>query len=157
MSIREQLVFDNNVFYGGVSLGTETNTDNDNATLAKNALVFMAVAINKGWKVPLGYFLIKSLTGNERANLLNKCLQLLYETGARVYSVTVDGAPVNMSMCTTLGAHFTYGSNFKPYFSHPIINYILNLKDISGTPIIESNRKTGFLGLIICLTYISFI
>jgi hypothetical protein len=68
------LIFDNHRFHGGIDLGT-THTldqDNDNISTAKNALVFMAVSLNGSWKVPLGYFLIRSLSGSERANLLSK-------------------------------------------------------------------------------------
>lgn len=34
------------------------------------------------------------------------------------------------------------------------IDYMINIKDSCGTPILQTNRKTGFLGLIICLTNI---
>lgn len=60
----------------------------------------MAVVQNRNWKVPLGYFVIKSLTGEERANLLVKYLELPHETGAKVHSVTFDGGPCNIKMCT---------------------------------------------------------
>lgn len=123
MSIRQQIVYNNNRFFGGIDLGTETENNSDVIHEAKNALVFMAVAINGGWKVPLGYFLIRSLNSSERANLLTKCLQLLNErTNVSVHSITFDGAPVNLNMCTTLGANFTYDSNFKPWIIHPVKN-----------------------------------
>jgi hypothetical protein len=86
MSIREQLIFDNHRFHGGIDLGT-THTldqDNDNISTAKNALVFMAVSLNGSWKVPLGYFLIRSLPGSERANLLTTLFQLLDENLIRL-------------------------------------------------------------------------
>lgn len=35
--------------------------NSDNVPLAKNALVFMAVCVNGGWKVPIRYFLIDSM------------------------------------------------------------------------------------------------
>lgn len=128
MSIKEELIYDNNRFYGGVDFGTEMDASSENVPLAKNALVFMAVAVNGSWKIPVGYFLIKNLTGSERANLLKICLELLNETGATVQSITFDGAPVNIAMCNSLGANFNYDSvHFKPYFYHPITdkkNYI---------------------------------
>jgi hypothetical protein len=43
-------------------LGNEASWD-DNATEATNALVFMAVALNSSWKLPLAYFLVTSLSG----------------------------------------------------------------------------------------------
>jgi hypothetical protein len=45
-------------------LGTEADYD-DNALEATNALVFMAVALNSNWKIPLAYFLVTSLTGKK--------------------------------------------------------------------------------------------
>lgn len=61
MSIREQLVYNNGRFYGCVDFGDGYDKHNDNATPATNALVFMAVSLNDTWKVPIRYFLIRSL------------------------------------------------------------------------------------------------
>lgn len=73
MPIREQLIFDGKSFCGGADLGTDMPNENaDNVTLAKSALVFMAVGIITFWKLPLGYFLVKALNGNERAQHLVK-------------------------------------------------------------------------------------
>lgn len=33
-----------------------------------------------------------------------------------------------------------------------LINYISNIEDLTGSKIINTNRKTGFLGFIVCLT-----
>lgn len=121
MSIRKQITYLNGKFYGGVDLGT-TQEQVDNIHEATNALVFLAVCINGHWKVPLGYFLINSFSGSERANLLKKCLEIFFETGAKCYSITFDGAPCNISMCKILGANFDYfSSEFKPWISVPEI------------------------------------
>jgi hypothetical protein len=45
-----------------VDLGSEAAYD-ENANEATNALVFMAVALNSSWKLPLAYFLVNSLSG----------------------------------------------------------------------------------------------
>lgn len=106
-----------------MDLGTNAGDDNedfDNAQEAINALVFLAVCVNGHWKVPLGYFLIHSLCGSERANLLTKCFELLQETSVICHSITFDGAPSNLSMCTSLGSNFDYYSpKFKPWFNNP--------------------------------------
>jgi len=105
-----------------VDLGTmlPTEDDQDNAQEATNALVFLAVCMNGHWKVPLGYFLIHSFCGSERANLLTKCIELMNETGAVCDSITFDGDPSNLSMFTSLGANFDYfSSSFKPWFNNP--------------------------------------
>jgi hypothetical protein len=92
MSIREQLIFDNHTFHDGIDLGTihTLDQDNDNISTAKNSLVFMAVSLNGSWKVPLGYFLIRSLSGSERANLLTTLFQLLDEVNVKSYSITLQ-------------------------------------------------------------------
>lgn len=122
MSIRQQAIYTNGQFFGQVNLGTSINEVSDNPVLARYALVFMAVALNSYWKIPLGYFLIDGLNGAERANLLRTCLELLHETGAKTYSITFDGAPCNINMCTEMGACFSYNDKFKPWFTNPITN-----------------------------------
>ncbi len=72
MSIMSKLQFDGRQFRGEVDLGgLEVK---DNGVLATNALVFMLVAVNQGWKIPMGYFLLHGLEGAEKANLVNLAL-----------------------------------------------------------------------------------
>ncbi|KYN29051.1 THAP domain-containing protein 9, partial [Trachymyrmex cornetzi] len=121
IGIREQIEYDGNRYYGYVDLGVNSNTTNvDNPLPARNALVFMLVALNNHWKVPLGYFLINSLDGKERASLLEKSLELIHEAGVILHSLTFDGNRVNITMCTNLGANFHVGETFKPYILNPI-------------------------------------
>lgn len=88
----------------------------------------MAVALNSNWKVPLGYFLINSLNASERANFLKKCLKMLHETNVICNSITIDGAPVNISMCTKLHCNFKFGTaEFRPWFEHPVTNEKVNI------------------------------
>jgi hypothetical protein len=46
MAIRQQLLFNNNRFYGSVEFGADHSEDIDNVPLVKEGLVFMAVGIN---------------------------------------------------------------------------------------------------------------
>lgn len=122
IAIRQQILYNGNRYYGYVDLGINNNTsDVDEPPQAKSALivVFIIVALNGHWKVLIDYFLIDSLTGEERASLLEKALELVYDTGVVLHSLTFDGASVNLSMCTHLGANFDLGG-FKPYFLYPI-------------------------------------
>ncbi|KAF2896369.1 hypothetical protein ILUMI_09808 [Ignelater luminosus] len=117
MSIRELVEYSNGRYYGYVDLGmgSEHDGDHDNKDEAKSAFVFMGVSLGSYWKLPLGYFLIKSLTGPERANLLKKCLQLIEESGAQCRSITFDGAAVNIAMCNELGTQkILYDPNGNP-------------------------------------------
>lgn len=119
MAIRRQLSYFNGKLYGCVDLGTgNVENDQDNVQEATNALVFLAVCLNGHWKVPIGYFLVHSFSGSERANLLKHCLELFANTGAKCHSITFDGAPCNLSMSTSLGANFDYYSpDFKPWIT----------------------------------------
>jgi len=102
--------------YGHVNMGTNVVYDCDEIPVAKNALVFLVVGMNGYWKMPVGYFLIDALTGIERGNLLAKAIELITETGANLHSVTFDGASVNLSMCTSLGADLNTNT---PYIQNP--------------------------------------
>lgn len=56
----------------------------------------------------------------EKRKLLEKALELLYDIGIVLNSVTFDGASVNLSMCTHLGVNFNINQNFKPYILHTL-------------------------------------
>lgn len=120
MSVHKQILFLNGKCYRDVDLGTNDNPENDNVQEASNALIFLAVCLNGRWKIPLGYFLIHSFSGCERANLHTKCLELFSDTKAKCYSITFDGASCNSSMCKILGAKFDYFStDFKQRIQNP--------------------------------------
>ena len=63
-------------FHGYVDLGC--GIFNDSLPEAKDALVFMVVAIDESWKIPVAYFLVHGLTGEERASLVTECLHRLH-------------------------------------------------------------------------------
>ena len=46
--------------------------------------------INGGWKLPVGYFFITSLTGDQKAELLKMCIQKCEEVGVEVVMTTCD-------------------------------------------------------------------
>jgi hypothetical protein len=85
---------------------------------ATEALVFMAVAANNSWKIPLGYFLITSLNAEEKARFLTICLKKLFDVGVKSIGVTCDGLASNFSALRILGASFD-ASNLKSTFPHP--------------------------------------
>jgi len=119
MCIKKHIEVDtqNNVF-GYIDLGTGKHTDDgDDLPLARNALVFLVVALNEYWKLPIAYFLIDGMTGAERGNLLTKAIELISETGANINSVTFDGTYVYM--CTSLRDGFEL-ANSKPFCFNPI-------------------------------------
>jgi len=95
IGIRQQVMYDEQRYYGLIDLGidrTDVFNDVDYSLYTTNALIFMFIAIKGHWKIPVGYFLLKSLNATERASLLEKCFELIEMTGVKVYSVTFDGA-----------------------------------------------------------------
>lgn len=51
----------------------------------------MVVAVNGSWKIPVAYFLLDGLSGQERANIVTQCLYKLHDIGVRIVSLTCDG------------------------------------------------------------------
>lgn len=47
----------------------------DRNEIASQAYVFMLVAINEPWKLPLAYFFVDSLKADMKANLINMALE----------------------------------------------------------------------------------
>ena len=58
--------------------------DNDAFPEARDVLVFLAVAVNSNFKLPIAYLFVNGLGGNQRAILIKKCLQKLNEVGASI-------------------------------------------------------------------------
>ena len=70
MNIMKGIFFDGKQYTGTVDFGGELPSyqSHDSSELACDALVFMIVAVNNNWKVPVGYFLIKSLSAEGTFN-----------------------------------------------------------------------------------------
>lgn len=122
MSIKKQIDYDGKRNWGYVDIGN--NVDNDDLTPASEALVIMVVSHTEPWKLPIAYFLIKSLTGGEKANIVSEALIRLEEIGVEVLSVTCDGPSVHFTMFKHLGCNFDTlcGDNVKTHFTHPSNN-----------------------------------
>src|SRR6218665_2866218 len=64
-----------------IDMGT---TDNDSLPVAKESVVFIVVAVNDNFKLPVGYFLMNGLGALERRNLVKQCLSKLIDVGVDV-------------------------------------------------------------------------
>lgn len=119
MSIRqhEEWVPSNSKCYGYVNMGTGASE----MTLATNALVFILNCINGHWKIPVGYFLIAGVTGEQKKGLVIQCLEKCHDVGIKVVSLTCDGPPVNVTMAKRLGCEIDH-KNLKTNFKHPSTN-----------------------------------
>ncbi|KAK1907005.1 DNA transposase THAP9 [Dissostichus eleginoides] len=72
VAIRKHVEYAAGKFHGYVDLGC--GVVDDSLPPAKDALVLMVVAIDDSWKIPVAYFLIDGLTGEEHANIIKDCL-----------------------------------------------------------------------------------
>lgn len=52
---------------------------------------------------PIGYFLINSLNGSQKAELTKHAITLLKDPGISVVSLTFDGCSLSLSMARLLG------------------------------------------------------
>ncbi|KAM7282812.1 hypothetical protein ISCGN_000048 [Ixodes scapularis] len=117
ISIKKQADWDGKEVVGYCDLGHGILKD-DCIAYAKHALVFLAVAVNRNWKLPLGYALIDGLDGTVRSNLVQQYLIKLKEAGADCISVTCDGTSCNLSMLSALGVSLAE-PRMKSWFPHP--------------------------------------
>ena len=118
VAIHRKIDFDGVKFHGQIDMGTEL--DDDALPVAKEALVFMVVDLKSSWKLPVGYFLINGLGGEERKALVTDCIERLYAAGVIVVSLTHDGAAANLSMLQSLGITWSDTGNVKSFFRHPL-------------------------------------
>lgn len=103
MHIKESVTFKGDRLMGYVNYGTGTDGC-DGLPKTTQALVFMLVAINSNWKVPVGYFLINGIGSTEKGNLVNTCVRLVHKIWVPVRTLTFDGTVSNFSMAKYLGA-----------------------------------------------------
>lgn len=125
MMIREQIELRNGRETGRINYGTGFESG-DNLSAAKEALVFLFVALNERWKLPIGYFLIHRLNAESKANLIITALKIVHDTGAEVVSVTCDGAANNIAAMNILGANLKW-PDLKVSFEHPITKNPVNV------------------------------
>ncbi|XP_045781588.1 uncharacterized protein LOC123878461 [Maniola jurtina] len=118
MAIRQLEEYDGKSLHGYVDFGAKVS---GNVTeLATQALVFLLVAINDSWKLPVAYFFVNGVTAEQKANLVKMCLANCQEAGIEVASVTFDGCPSNIAMSKLLGCRFDQHENFVTSFPHPV-------------------------------------
>lgn len=105
MAIRQNIEFDSSdgKYYGRIDLGN--GLDGDNFEMAKEAFVFLVVAINECWKLPIAYFLTASLNSSQKSELITHALSLLHETGVKIVSLTFDGCSTNVTATKLLGCN----------------------------------------------------
>lgn len=103
MSIREKIEWGKDKqAWGYVDLGNGGESEE----IAREVLVFMAVCVNKSWKIPLGYFPVRTLNSIQKASLMVHCFRNVIETKSEVIEFVFDGPPINLSAALHLGTNF---------------------------------------------------
>ncbi|XP_034248984.1 uncharacterized protein LOC117649908 [Thrips palmi] len=110
---------------GHIDYGTtgdlEVQNYSENLPLAQSALFFMLVPMDgkKKWKIPLAYFLIDTLSPEERANVLLECLWRVYNMGSMVVAVVIDASVSSRQTVESLGISFEELPSPNTAFPHP--------------------------------------
>lgn len=104
IAIRKHIEWDGKCFHGYVNFGNDLQDPTSEE--ASQALVFMVVALNQSWKVPIGYFFIHSMNAEQKAELVKQCIYLLLDCKITITNLTFDGSSTNLSMARILGCNF---------------------------------------------------
>lgn len=80
----------------------------------------LVVSVNDNRKLPIAYFLINSLTGEEKANIVRQAIIRLTNEGISILSVTCDGPSAHFKMANIFGASVRNILDIQPYFKHPL-------------------------------------
>ena len=88
----------------------------DQDTIAHNALVAMAVGLQKPWSYPIAYFLVNHMDSKMQAQIIKESINLLTDAGLDVHAVTFDGCSKNLATARRLGCKI---DSFDGSFQHP--------------------------------------
>lgn len=99
-------------------------------TVAKNVIVFMASGLNVHVQQPIAFYFITTIKAKDRAELIVQIVADLFKRDLIVASITFDGYSSNAQMCQILGAdlknkdleyrtYFTYNGNRIYFFYDP--------------------------------------
>lgn len=115
MALRHQSKWTGRKTEGVVDFGGTT----DSKVIATEAYVFLLVALDENWKLPVGYFFVKGVSSETRAHLIISCITKSFESGVDVVAVTFDGCPANFSTAKLLGCDLKDPKMLKTSFKHP--------------------------------------
>lgn len=124
IAIKKHIHWNGKRYLGFVDFGTKL--ESDSLPEAKEALVFLLVGLNTRWKIPIAYFLLNGLEASTKANLVNGCLKMCHDCGARIVSFTFDGTVTNFSVGRILGAKLE-ATDLKPWFVHPFSSHRVHI------------------------------
>uniref|UniRef100_A0A663DKZ1 THAP domain containing 9 n=2 Tax=Aquila chrysaetos chrysaetos TaxID=223781 RepID=A0A663DKZ1_AQUCH len=119
MSLQKQQEWDPQTqrLTGFVDLGAGI-LDADEAPLASEAIILMAVGISSPWTAPLGYFFVNNTTGHLIAQLLRQTINKLNNIGITVLAVTSGATAHGAETARALGIRIDPDS-IQCTFQHP--------------------------------------
>ncbi|NXU12686.1 THAP9 transposase, partial [Pardalotus punctatus] len=119
MSLQKQQEWDPQTkqLTGFVDLGAGI-LDADEAPLASEAIILMAVGISSPWTAPLGYFFVNSTSGPFLAQLLRQAINKLNNIGIMVLAVTSGASACGAETARALGIRID-PKRIQCTFQHP--------------------------------------
>lgn len=90
--------------YGWTDLGW--NTVDGSCDLAENVFFIILTGVNNDFRIPIGYFLIGKMTGEQIASLIRMSVELTTETNVRIVSLSFEQNSAYHSLTTSLGCEF---------------------------------------------------
>ncbi|KFV02066.1 DNA transposase THAP9, partial [Tauraco erythrolophus] len=119
MSLQKQQEWDPQTrrLTGFVDLGAGV-MDADEAPLASEAIILMAVGISSPWTAPLGYFFVNRTTGHLLAQLLRQTINKLNNIGITVLAVTSGATARGAETARALGIRID-PERIQCTFQHP--------------------------------------
>lgn len=102
LSIREDVIKCDGKTWGYVDIGD----GGESMDIAKNILIFIAVGLNRSWRLPLAYFPISNLSAIQKKNLIVHCVRNVVDARAEVVGVVVNGRPINFAVSHLLGCNY---------------------------------------------------
>lgn len=117
MSLKRQIDYDQKLgrMVGFVDIGDGEDPSDE----AKEALVFMLVGLRGHWKMPIAFFLTRTLNAAVQSRLIKHALQLANDSGLVITALTMDGHATNVSMCSLLGCTLK-PNNVQSFFVDPV-------------------------------------
>lgn len=94
--------------------------DSNKLTSAKEALVFMASAVEEDWKIPVAYYLTAGLNTSDKKKIVESVMIALEKVNVKVIGFTFDGTATNIAVANSFGCNLKI--NDRPlltHFKHP--------------------------------------
>lgn len=115
-----------NKFVGLIDYGT--HSPDDEFTLAKDVIVYMAVGVNSHFQQPIAYYFINTLKGPERAELILNVIAEISKRGIKIADISCDGHKANPLMFKHLGTQLKLvDGDFKSFIINPHNNEKINI------------------------------